>query len=1831
MRFELGLVRWLLASCLVLWSCESAENCSVQEFTCASGSCVPKDLERDFTDNCGDGSDETKCSRCKRCDFEKDFCDFTPSSETSSDWTRTTTIPGLHHGHTKASVHFLSLLPERGSRRAAHLKSPVFLPSQSCQMRFYYYVKADHGHLQVLLQTVPLGENRLVWADKTQPPPTGAWQRTVVQLDSNHNFQVIIRGQLQEDSEVLAIDDVSFSPGCHNLLNNVTHNAASQHTGGHRLPLIANCLPTQFSCENGQCVEESKVCDFTRDCARGEDEASCASKCDFEDGSCGWDELTLGDGFDWVRGSSPQVPPDYYERPPPLDHTTNSTTGHFMFILKNSSSLHPRAVLRGPWFQQSASGCTLSFWHYNSGISVGAADMYLRIKDVENNTIIWRSLYDQGPRWNHVTVQLGRITQPFHIFLVKFSLGIFDGVSALDDLTFNNCSMPPAVEVCPSSTHFHCARTRACVEHMRLCDLVDDCGDGSDEEGCSPDLQCDFEHGLCSWKQEQSGLDVFDWSLIQGPTPTFNTGPLKDNTLGTSYGHYLYIESSLPQEFMDTAMLLGPVLQPTLRRQPDPNESPRPPCVFRFHFHMFGAKVFRLAVYLRTISTGRGHMLWVRYGNQGNLWHRKTLYLNSARPFQILIEGTVGDDFKGDIAIDDLSFLHCVPYEGALPSANTTTPAVTTAAPTVQPHTCPEGQFVCESHGECVPLSTVCDFRRDCSDGSDETNCVKQHCDFEGQDTCGWQTADLSPVSPHAFHWSLDQGESIHDGEQYDRPVFDHTLGTAQGWYMYADSSNGGYGHTTDLLTPVISSTGPRCTLGFWYHMSGFTVGSLQVLLKFGNVTREVWSQSGTQGNKWRRGEVYLGLAKNFQVVFRAKRGISYMGDVVIDDVEFLQCSPPVSSDASCTSEEYTCSNGHCIHQDDLCDFIDHCGDGSDENMFICKGFSGQCNFEFDLCSWRQVSKDNFDWLIKAGRTSATGSGPSSDHTLRDLSGHYLYLEGSFPQAAGDVARIMGPLFSRRSKLCKLRFYVHMSGEAIGTLSVFIISEGQRSLQMNLTGDQGNYWQLREVPLSSAWNFQVMFEGKVGRNPKADICLDDITFSPRCLLVSSATIQDSPSPLPADTCPPGALPCENGQCFTVAQSCDFRNDCGDGTDEKECGTSCSFENSRCGWKSSLADSFDWSLGTGSSQSIRPPHDHTLQNELGHFMFLEATPVGLKGDKAHIRSSMWKESSAVCKLSFWYYISHKATGIIRLLIKTENSLVDMWNKTGHQGNLWNHVEIPLRKLRNFEVIFEGVRSMDLSGGAALDDIQYIDCAPDAVPVSCPAVNDFVCLSGHCVETHLVCDHKPDCADGSDETDCDHIDALPGSCSFDMEPGQWEQRCQLSQDTDDDFDWTISHRTHTPGTGPEADHTPGGGGNFLYIDSAIHREGDVATVTTRATYPASMGLCRLRFWFYMHGSDRMGTLKVFTVGTSGTPLLMWAATGNHDAQWNYVNIILSSPTPFRVTFQGEVGGDMWTDIAVDDISFTEECVVGGPVTPQPLTCAADQFQCAYSFQCISDSWKCDGEPDCDDRSDEEDCASQLPGTLPPQGRCPPGYFQCSNNECLPSLLRCDMVPDCPHGEDEYNCPALQCEAGELVCEGVSACVPVHQRCDHSADCKPFHPDESSCHECPPGYCTDRGLCHVGMHGPVCMCSDGWTGNRCHIKEKPSLSTPRPTQGDINLDAVYTGIGIGLVLLTAGVAVCILAALKKKLCLKKPQLLDYGEMDDSAFDRSTEIPTQEKSSIKPKKKSGSQGLCISVYPWKSELENSTWLVSSLSFANPLYKCPADANGPDGTSSEA
>uniref|UniRef100_A0A8D0L2N4 MAM and LDL receptor class A domain containing 1 n=1 Tax=Sphenodon punctatus TaxID=8508 RepID=A0A8D0L2N4_SPHPU len=1209
-------------------------------------------------------------------------------------------------------------------------------------MRFWYQL-SPQSQLSVFMRIVPDGDLQrlgdITEFSEMQWTKADILIQRSIQEQMAGPFQIILRATALAANSTVAVDDISITREC-----GITYKS----------PSVSFNFP--------------------------------AAECDFETDTCGWFETAHADAFDWIRSSQSVLPPDFQKQAPPQDHTYNKSEGYFMFILKNSSSISQVAQLRSPRFSQSGSDCTMSFWYYNYGHSVGAAEMQLFTDGLKEPTVLWRVYYNQGNQWIKAFIQLGRLSQPFQLSLNKVSLGFYDGVSAIDDITFENCALPPPAESCEGPDSFWCRDTKACIDHLYLCDLVDNCGDGSDEDNCTPELQCNFENGLCKWQQDTD--DDFDWTRNQGPTSTLNTGPMKDHTLGSIKGHYLFIESSEPQVFQNRAVLISPVFNATFAHG---NNS----CLFRFHYHMFGKHIYALMVFQRILSNTRGHLLWYKFGNQGNRWIRQTLYITSSEPFQLSLNKVSLGFYDGVSAIDDITFENC-----ALPP-----PAESCEGP---------DSFWCRDTKACIDHLYLCDLVDNCGDGSDEDNCSKV-CNFEDGNLCEWyqsaavMAAAASGQAPNTFRWGLGKGTSIHPGEENHRPSTDHTMATKEGWYLYADSSNGEFGHMADMTTPMISLTGPKCKLVFWNHMNGATVGSLQVFIKAGNVTSELWAQSGSHGAQWNRAEVFLGIRSNFKVVFRARRGVSYVGDVAVDDISFEDCSPLLIPEKHCTFEEFTCANKYCIPKDNLCDFVNDCADDSDENPNICSTSTGRCDFEFDLCDWEQNQNDDFNWNLRTGRTPNTGTGPIADHTLQGPSGHYIFIKSSFPQLPGQKARVSSPIISRRSKDCKIIFYYHMCGVSIGSLTVYQMSaSNQEKVIFNLTGDQGNFWKREMLPLDGNEDFQVTFEGRVGKGLKGDIALDDIVFNKECLPSPKFLPQESTALPPTGSCLVGYLECQNGKCYRPEQSCNFIDDCGDNTDENECGISCTFEEGICGWQNSLADSFDWILGVSSPQRFRPPTDHTLGNSTGHFLYLEATPIGRRGEKAHLKSSKWKESSTACVLSFWYYICSKATRYIQVLIKTDNGLSKVWSAPGNYSGQWREAKLHLGKLRNFEVIFEGIRANDLGGGAAIDDIEYRNCSTMGEdPGACPALTDFVCWNKKCIESHLVCDYKADCEDLSDEADCSQYVSIPGSCNFETLDQDWTIPCGFIQISSDNFNWNIGNRFVTGQRGPDADHTPG----------------------------------------------------------------------------------------------------------------------------------------------------------------------------------------------------------------------------------------------------------------------------------------------------------------------------------------------------------------------------------------------------------------------------------------
>merc|ERR1711970_222098 len=98
------------------------------------------------------------------------------------------------------------------------------------------------------------------------------------------------------------------------------------------------------------------------------------------------------------------------------------------------------------------------------------------------------------------------------------------------------------------------------------------------------------------------------------------------------------------------------------------------------------------------------------------------------------------------------------------------------------------------------------------------------------------------------------------------------------------------------------------------------------------------------------------------------------------------------------------------------------------------------------------------------------------------------------------------------------------------------------------------------------------------------------------------------------------------------------------------------------------------------------------------------------------------------------------------------------------------------------------------------------------------------------------------------------------------------------------------------------------------------------------------------------------------------------------------------------------------AVALVLVNHALAVPGGIPHKPrYYCNYNQFACDNGY-CINQSWKCDGDNDCGDMSDENNCAA---------ASCSSSQFTCDNGKCLPSYWKCDNYDDCGDNSDERDC--------------------------------------------------------------------------------------------------------------------------------------------------------------------------------------------------------------------
>ncbi|XP_035827621.1 MAM and LDL-receptor class A domain-containing protein 1-like [Aplysia californica] len=1233
-----------------------------------------------------------------------------------------------------------------------------------------------------------------------------------------------------------------------------------------------------------------------------EPDLSLTSGCDFELGTCGFNQSTTDD-FDWTRSNGGT---GSYGTGPNQDHTYGTYSGHFLYIEASNRSPNDTAVLSSPQIRLSTTSC-LSFYYHMYGSTMGTLQVYKR--NGVNRYQVFQRNGDQGNMWVRAEVPLRHYSyasQTINFDFVGIVGSSYKGDIAIDDISLNTGSCP----------------TRGA---------------------------CNFERGLCSWLNVNgygsTKHDDFDWTLTQGGGPALT---IVDNTMGSKYGHFIMATVGPLRNRGQSALVESPTFSANKVR-----------CL-HFHYLLKDPSVGSLTVWLADghgADSYKGTPLWMQSGPKGSSWLPGRVKLNSSLSYHLFFEAVLGNG--GTIGVDDVMITDddcsLVPVN-ALPSLQPTT---TTAPVTATP---------------ASPTFSPSPY----------------DCDFEN-DICTW-TKDSTADS----NWIRAQGPT---GSTGTGPTVDHTKGNRQGWYMYMEASTMSPNETSRLLSHSIGA-GPRC-LHFYYNMYGFYINKLNVYIQQNNNKKLVFNRQGNQGPSWKSASVQINPTGQYKIVFEAVRGMSYEGDIAIDDIA-VPSGPCPGTGISPDSGKITCTF---------------------ENSDPAKS----------LCGYTQDKSDVFDWGVHSGSTGSAQTGPYTDHTYGSLNGHYIFIESSSPRKQNDTARLISPTYSQSSsnQHC-LSFYYHMYGVDIGTLNVYQVKSGASnnlgSPRWSFSYDIGRGWRKAEVTLDLDGSYQVVFEGVVGSSFRSDIGVDDISLtsgacsntlqcqftSDTCLwtntydssddfdwirqhgstfssltgpsfdhtsqnsqgsymfIETSSTKQGDRARLVSQVMRPvhggdhcfkfwyhmygssigtlRALVMHNASYDVISSEVtvwelsggsgnqwlqgqanisksltlepwmiilegvagsSYQGDIAIDDTEIISGTcktkpadaepvvdahksvNCDFENgTTCGWTPHGYGSSKWEVKRGATGSIGtgPSKDHTVDaTNQGKYIYVEAS-TGSAGDYAVLTSPVLPATSTSPRcFTFWYHMYGPDIGSLQVLSSAGKANSIIWQKEHTQGNKWIRASLTLHSTHDFQLYLKAVRGNGYLGDIAVDDI-FLDSKP------CPH--------------KAVCDFEDD----------------------------W---CGYVQEKNDNFDWTrYRSSTSSVGTGPAGDHTlDSGNGYYVYIEASTpQRPGDKARIVS-PTYPGGGDQC-LQFYYHMYGTA-MGTLTVQArdANQPGQGSTIWSQNYDMGNYWLKGQAPLKMTNPYQIIFEGVVGANYSSDIAIDDIQISPQ------PCPNPLSCDFENGPCTF----------------------------------------------------------------------------------------------------------------------------------------------------------------------------------------------------------------------------------------------------------------------------------------------
>ncbi|XP_063956689.1 MAM and LDL-receptor class A domain-containing protein 1-like [Lytechinus pictus] len=573
---------------------EPKTSCDEGQFRCSNRACISMNLVCDYSDDCGDYSDELQCdpdTYSGRCNFESGMCSYT-NIPADYNWVRTSGAldMGVKYAPTRdhtlnevGGYYMLADAKGTGTGDVARIASPIFRPTgqtSTCMISMFIFQHGpDIGTLNVYTRTSVGGPLTLLISLTNFDVDSFARYNRIISVQDT--FQVIIEAVTGKGPDgVIAIDDISFS-NC-DLSNDALPPGTTLAPPTTPIPCP---IPSDYQCGDGQCIPQDQVCDFIVQCSNGRDEQNCGA-CEFDDyGYCG--SLVLS----WIPMKAGNDPDTL-----PTDHNNNLTApgfylhGHFGLNSLTTAPIGPTGAL-----------CHVQFYYYMTSnqpftifIKNGPQIYGTNGKESLGTWVLGTAFIGMFQEKVQITFEHLNLDNPDNPDFTALTVG-------LDGISFFSCL-----------------------------------GDSN----VSPDISCTFEDGMCGYIQGKSpDEDDFDWLRGTGETSSDTTGPRFDHTTGS--GYYMYIEAD-GQADGDKAILKSHLQRPT---------GDDGVCL-TWYYHMYGPDVDKFNVYIQ--QDGTMIPIFKRQGTQGNQWMYEQWTVISQTSWAVVFEAFKGLDDAGDIAIDDI-------------------------------------------------------------------------------------------------------------------------------------------------------------------------------------------------------------------------------------------------------------------------------------------------------------------------------------------------------------------------------------------------------------------------------------------------------------------------------------------------------------------------------------------------------------------------------------------------------------------------------------------------------------------------------------------------------------------------------------------------------------------------------------------------------------------------------------------------------------------------------------------------------------------------------------------------------------------------------------------------------------------------------------------------------------------------------------------------------------------------------------------------------------------------------------------------------------------------